>query len=219
MTVEPWILVGGVLAVIAAGALVQRALDRKRREAYTEYCLIRGYSYEPQRPGGEQRFRDAFEPFQKGNTKSWRNAITGTKNHAPFTAFEYVWHTGAGRNRHKHVVSGVVWERDGTPFPTFSLLPEGWFSRLGDFFAKRDIDFLDSPEFSAAYQLKGPDEDAIRRLFTPEIRHFFAATPQQKVTGGGSFLIWWSASALPKAERLDEWLEQGDHVRRRFFAT
>lgn len=217
--IEPWILIGAGLAVTGAAVLFQRARERKRRESYAEYSIIRGYTYEPQRAEGERRFQDAFEVFKQGNKESWRNTITGTKNQAPFTAFEYVWHTGAGKSRHRHVVSGLIWERDHVSLPPFTLAPEGWFSRLGDWFKKRDIDFVESPDFSRVYQLKGIDEQAVRKLFTPEVRRFFEVTPDQKVNGGGRFLVWWSDKPLPTAERLDEWLEQGDHVRRRFFTA
>ena len=217
--IEPWILVGGGVAIMGAVAWVHRARQRKRREAYAEYSLIRGYTYEPQRAEGERRFREAFEVFQKGRDDSWRNTITGTKNGAPFTAFEYVWHTGSGKSRRTHIVSGLIWERDDVSFPKFTLAPEGWFSRLGDWFSKRDIDFIESPEFSRTYQLKAADEQAVRRLFTADVRRFFEATPNQKVNGGSRFLFWWFETALPPAERLDEWLEQGDHVRRRFFTS
>jgi carbonic anhydrase len=111
----------------------------------------------------------------------------------------------------------MIWERDDISLPKFTLAPEGWVSRLGDWFRKRDIDFVESPDFSRVYQLKGADEQAVRALFTPELRRFFEATPNQKVNGGGSFLFWWFDEKLPSVERLDEWLEQGDHVRRRFF--
>lgn len=216
--IEPWILVAGGLATAgAAAAWFQRARERKRRDAYAEYSLIRGYTYEPRRAQGERRFREAFEVFQQGGNDSWRNTISGTKNRAPFTAFEYVWHTGSGKSRHTHIVSGLVWERDDVSLPRFTLAPEGWFSRLGDWFRKRDIDFIDSPEFSRTYQLKGADEQAVRQLFTSELRRFFEATPNQKVNGSGRFLFWWFDRRLPPAEGLDEWLEQGDHVRRRFF--
>jgi hypothetical protein len=201
--IEPWILVGGGIAVVGVAAWFQRARERKRREAYSEYSLVRGYTYEPQRAEGERRFRDAFGIFQQGHGKSWRNTISGTKN----------------RSRHTHRVSGIVWERDDFAFPRFTLAPEGWFSKLGDLFTKRDIDFVDSPEFSRTYQLKGADDQAVRQLFTPEVRRFFEATPDQKVNGGGRFLFWWFDKALPPADRLDEWLEQGDHVRRRFFPS
>ena len=217
--IEPWILVGGGLAVVGAAAWFQRARERKRRDAYAEYSLIRGYTYEPRRADGERRFRDAFDVFKQGGGDSWRNTITGTKHRAPFTAFEYVWHTGSGKSRHRHTVSGLIWERDDVSLPSFALAPEGWFSRLGDVFSKRDIDFVDSPDFSRVYQLKAADEQAVRQLFTPELRRFFEATPNQKVNGSGRFLFWWSDRRLPSPEDLDEWLEQGDHVRRRFFPS
>src|SRR5688572_33382615 len=119
--IEPWMVVGGgFAAVVGAAVWLQRMRDRKRREAYAEFSLIRGYMYEPQRAEGARRFREAFEVFQQGGD-SWRNTITGTKNRAPFTAFEYVWHTGSGKSRHKHVVSGLVWERDDVSLPRFTL--------------------------------------------------------------------------------------------------
>ena len=217
--IEPWILVGGGLAVAGGAVWFQRARERKRRDAYAEYSLVRGYTYEPQRADGAHRFRDVFDVFKQGGNDSWRNTITGTKNRARFTAFEYVWHTGAGKSRHTHVVSGLIWESDAVSLPRFTLAPEGWFSRLGDWFTKRDIDFIESPEFSRSYQLKGLDEQAVRQLFTAEVRRFFEVTPNQKVDGSGRLLFWWSDKALPAADGLDEWLEQGDHVRRRFFPS
>ena len=213
----PWIVMGGVAALLGAGALIARAYERKRRAAYEEYSLTRGFRFEPERPEGERRFRDVFEPFNQGRRRRWGYTISGLKNRAPFTAFEYTWVTGSGKNSSTHRMGGVVWEREAPPLPQFTLSPEGWFTRLGQMFGMQDIDFEESPEFSRAYRLKGPDETGIRSLFTPEIRQFFGATPGQHVAGGGRFLLWWRNMRLPTADQLDEWLEQGDHVRRRFF--
>ena len=78
---------------------------------------------------------------------------------------------------------------------------------------------IDSPLFLLPGATSSLLEQAVRKLFTPEVRRFFEVTPDQKVNGGGRFLVWWSDKPLPTAERLDEWLEQGDHVRRRFFTA
>jgi len=218
MTIDlPWIVIGSVAAVLGAGALIARALERKRRAAYEEYSLTRGFRFEPERPEGEWRFRDFFQPFTLGRSRTWGYTITGTKNRAPFTAFEYKWVTGGGKSSATHFIGGVVWERVQASLPMFAMSPEGWFTRLGEMFGMQDIDFPESPEFSRGYRLKGPDDAGIRSLFTPEIRQFFAATPDQYVAGGGRFLFWWRNMRLPNADQLDEWLEQGDHVRRRFF--
>jgi hypothetical protein len=220
MSVPPQVwLVVGVAAVAGVGALITYVAERKRREAYTEYCLVRGFKYEPQHAQGERRFQDVFPAFKKGDGESWRHTITGEKNNAPFTAFEYVWSEGGGKSRHREYRCGVIWESDDVSFPKFALEPEGWMSKVGQMFGQQDIDFVESPEFSNTYRLSGPDESGVRALFTPEIRQFFTATPEQRVIGGGRFLIWWFAAKLPSAAALDEWLERGDQLRRRFIKT
>ena len=213
----PWVFFGGLAVLFGGMALLTRARNRKRREAYTEYSLIRGFSFEDNRPEGERRYGDTFEPFTAGHSHKWGFTICGTKNQAPFTAFEYRWTTGGGKSSHTHWIGGIVWEQDKGSFPKFALSPEGWFSRLGQLFGMQDIDFVDSPEFSRMYRLKGPNEPLIRQLFTPEIRRFFEATPNQLVAGGDRFLFWFRNGLIPPVAELDEWLEQGDQVRRRFF--
>lgn len=191
-------------------------MERKRRAAYEEFSLVRGFRFDAERPEEERRLQDAFDLFNQGRRRTWGYTITGTKNRVPFTAFEYGWVTGGGKSSTHHRICAVVWEKETAAFPRFHLSPEGWFARLGDLFGMQDIDFDDSPEFSRAYRLKGPDEGQVRALLTQEIRQFFAATPDQKVAGSGRFLIWWQDGRLPPVDRLDEWLEQADHVRRRF---
>jgi hypothetical protein len=133
MMIEPqFLIIGGVAAVVGVLALVSLAQQRRRRAAYEEFSLVRG--------------------FNEGRRRTWGYTISGTKNQTPFIAFEYQWVTGSGKN-------------------------------------------------------------------TPEIRRFFEASPDHHVAGGGRFLFWWRGRQLPSAGELDEWLEQGDHVRRRFFKS
>jgi hypothetical protein len=42
-------------------------------------------------------------------------------------------------------------------------------------FGSQDIDFVEDPAFSSAYVLQGESEEAIRHLFTPERRTWFAS--------------------------------------------
>jgi hypothetical protein len=212
----PWLIGGGVVAIVGAAIAVARRLEQKRRAALEEFSLVRGFRFEAERPDAEQALQQAFEPFNQGRSRTWGCTITGQKNRVPFTAFEYSWVTGSGKHSSRHHIAVVLWERDGADFPKFMLSPEGWFTRLGDLFGMQDIDFVESPDFSRAYRLKGPDEARIRALFSPDIRQFFEATPDQQVAGSGRFLFWWNGGRLPPTEQLDEWLEQGDHVRRRF---
>lgn len=218
MTIDPqWLIFGGI-AVLAGGlTLLHRAKEKKRRAAYEEFCLVRGFTFEAERPDGARRFTGVLEVLEQGRNRRWGYTVSGTKNQMPFTAFEYRWVTGGGKSSSTHHLAGIMWEDTGASFPKFTLSPEGWFSRLGEMFGMQDIDFADSPDFSKAYRLKGPNEPLIRELFTSEIRRFFEATPRQNVAAGGHFLLWWAEQRLPAAEALDEWLELGDQVRRRFF--
>lgn len=214
-----WLFFGGFAAMAGIMAVMSGVRNRKRRNAYTEYALTRGYGFEHERPNGEQRFADVFDPFTQGHGRKWGYTIAGTKNHFPFTAFEYRWTTGGGKSSQTHRIGAMVWQDERAALPKFVLSPEGFWSRVGQFLGMQDIDFPESPEFSKLYRLKGPDEPAIRQLFNAEIRRFFEATPNQHVAGGGRSLFWYRHGLLPDTEQFDEWLEQGDHVRRRFFAT
>jgi len=213
----PVLMMSAVIALLGIGTLVAQALERKRRAAYEEYSLIRGFRFEAERPDAERGYRSVFDPFTQGRRHQWGCTISGTRNGMLFTAFEYRWVTGGGKNSSRHVLSAILWEQEGAQFPKFAIGPEGWFSRLAQRFGMQDIDFPDSIEFSQAYRLHGADEPGIRALFTPEKRQFFAATPDQNVAGGGKSLFWWRSGRLPKPEEFDEWLERGDQVRRRFF--
>jgi hypothetical protein len=217
MTVElPWLIMGGVAAALGGLALVNRARDRKRRAAFAEYSVVRGFTFEAQRADWERRYANVLDVFSQGRRRTWGNTISGTKNNLPFTAFEYRWVTGGGKHSQTHHIGGVVWELNGAVIPKFSLTPEGWLSRISHVFGLQDIDFDDSADFSKQYQLQGPDEAAIRKLFTPELRRFFESTPQQQVAGGGPWLLWYRHGRLPSTDELDEFIELGDQVRRRF---
>ncbi len=65
MMIDPWYILLGAIIVFSTTTLLRlRSRERQRREAYAEYCLIRGFRYEPQQAEGELRFRDVFEEFR-----------------------------------------------------------------------------------------------------------------------------------------------------------
>ncbi len=212
-----WVLLGGGAALVGGLVALVRARERRRREGLQEFCLIRGFRFEDGRPGAERAYADVIGVFDSGRSRKWGYTLAGTRNGAPFTAFEYEWVTGGGKDRHTHHLRAILWEDEGAAFPRFALTPEGFFSRVGQLFGMQDIDFADAPEFSRAYRLRGDDEAAIRAFFTPELRAFFAAIPHQRLSGRGRSLFWWQSGRLPAVEALDEWLDEGDRVRRRFF--
>ena len=216
------ILAFAVVPVAIIGAVV--IAQRRRREALQEFSEQRGYRFERNRPGGEIDLAEAFPIFRKGHAHDWGCTISGQIGGTPFTAFDYVYITGSGKNSHRNSLAMMLWETAGVNLPRFSLGPEGFWRRLAQRLGAQDFDFEGDEEFSRAYELQGDDETAVRALFTPARRAYLvAAGPDGKaarhhLAGAGSRLLWWRSGRLPKPDVLDQFLADGDRVRRMFMA-
>ena len=214
-----------VAALVVAGGTIAAVLywERRRRAALQEYCLIRGYRFERERPGAEAPLAGAFRIFTHGHRRRWGATIAGQVGGRAFTAFEYTYVTGGGKNSNRHRFTAMLWESPDAQLPRFSLVPEGFFRRVAQRFGAQDFDFDEDAEFSRAYQLQGDDERAVRALFTPARRAFLMAespdgrrAPGHHLAGDGSRLLWWRDGRLPSADALDLLIADGDRLRRLF---
>jgi len=173
--------------VLVAGAIpLFLYLEKRRREAYEEFCLMRGFT------------------------------IGGRWNGRAFTAFEYRYTTGGGKSSHTESFSVMQWDGDDVALPRFCCTPEGFWDRLAQRFGRQDFDFPEDPAFSDAYQLQGDDEAAVRGAFTAEVRRHLLANPRQHVAGAGHELFWWRPGRLPKPDDLDALFAEADGIRRLF---
>ncbi len=217
------------VAVIALGIAIPLGIigayvlaERRRREALQQYSEQRGYRFEKERPGAEDALVDVFPIFQKGHGHDWGCTITGQVGGTPFTAFDYTYVTGGGKNSQRHRLAMMMWEVLEVNLPRFSLGPEGFWRRIAQRFGAQDFDFEGDEEFSKGYELQGDDEPAVRALFTPMRRaYLIAAGPDGKVqrhhlAGAGTRLLWWLDKRLPKPDDLDQFIADGDRVRRLF---
>jgi len=59
-----------------------------------------------------------------------------------------------------------------TLVPDFALEPEGLLTKFSELAGSKDIDFVDHPEFSKKYYLRGDNEAAIREFFNEHILQF-----------------------------------------------
>jgi hypothetical protein len=204
----------GAVAVIGGGVvLANRMITRRRTRAYETLCMERGWQFDTERPGEEARHTAACRVFAEGHSHRWTFTIAGKTGGAPFTAFEYRWITGSGKNAQRHRISGLLWTLEHS-IPQFFLTPERLWDRIAAHFGGQDIDFDESPGFSRAYRLRGADEAAVRALFTPTRRQRFEQFPDQRVSGAGSELVWWQNGALPAPDAIDDFLMRGERIRR-----
>ena len=208
----PLVFLGVALTVVAAIALANRITTNRRRKAYETFCFERGYRFEPERPGEEARHVATCPVFSEGHRRTWGFTIVGTSGGTPFTAFEYKWTTGSGKNSHTHRIGGLLWTTERA-LSQFLVTPEGLWARLAAYFGGQDIDFAESPEFSRAYRLRGSDEAAVRALFTPARRQVFELVRGQHAAGAGRELMWWRDGALPSPDQFDTFIMEGERIR------
>ena len=211
-------------AAVALGAVAAVYFtDRRRRAELEEYCLVRGYRFERERPGAEVPLASAFGAFAQGRRRHWGATIAGQAGGRPFTVFEYTYVTGGGHGSHRHRLTVMLWESPEAQLPRFRLGPESFFHRVAQRFGTQDFDFEEDAEFSRTYQLQGDDERAVRALFTPARRGLLMAespdgrkAPRHHLAGSGTQLVWWRTGALPKPDDLDQLIADGDRLRRAF---
>jgi hypothetical protein len=216
------VFVALAIAILGAAYGIQTAYERRRRAALQQYCDERGYRFEPKRPDAEEALADEFPIFNTGYSRRWSYTITGAYGGQPFTACEYSYVTGGGKSSHRHVLGMMLWETPGANLPRFMLGPENFFDRLAQRFGKQDFDFEGDEEFSRGYQLQGDDETAVKALFTASRRAYLsAAGPDGRIerhhlAGAGNRLLWWRTGRLPVPDEMDQFIADGDRVRRLF---
>lgn len=214
------IAVAVAIPVGIVGALA--VADKRRREALQQYGEQRGYQFERKRRGAEQALAEEFPIFRRGHRRSWGCTITGQVGGEPFTAFEYVFVTGGGHNSHRHPLAMMLWEAPEVSLPRFSCVPEGFWNRLAQRFGKQDFDFEGDEEFSRGYELQGDDEAGVRALFTAARRAYLSAArpdgrmERHHLAGAGNRLLWWRTGRLPVPDEMDQFIADGDRIRRLF---
>jgi hypothetical protein len=212
-----------VAVAIPAGIVGAFVLaGKRRREALQQYSEQRGYQFERKRSGAEQALAEAFPIFRRGHGRSWGCTITGQVGGKPFTVFEYVYVTGGGNSSHRHPLAMMLWQAPDVSLPRFSCVPEGFWNRLAQRFGKQDFYFDGDEEFSRGYELQGDDEAGVRALFTVARRAYLnAARPDGRnerhhLAGAGNRLLWWRTGRLPVPDEMDQFIADGDRIRRLF---
>jgi hypothetical protein len=92
--------------------------------------------------------------------------------------------------------------------PPFVLSPENAFHKLGGWLGYHDIDFPESPEFSAKYLLRSKEaEDRVRMLFHPGLRLYFEQRPPITVEGLNEEMLIYKRNRRVKPDDLRLWVE------------
>lgn len=212
-----WLVMLGVTAAIAVAVGLGVLLDARRVQAYRRYCRERGFRFASLGEGEEKRHLATCPLFDLGFDRMWGLTVIGVHDHLPFTAFQYEWSTqhifGTGSKTHR--IACVLWTLP-RELPSFVLTPQGLWKWLAIPLAGPRIPFDPFEKFARRYWLQGVDENAVRKLFGPDIRGFLAMHPNQCVSGAGRELMWWRPGRFPGPPALEAFLADGERIRRLF---
>ena len=124
--------------------------------------------------------------------------------------FDYHYVIGGG-NSTKFVKQTIFYlHSEELNLPKFFMKPEHFFHKIGDFLGThKDIDFVEYPEFSKQYYLKGERENEVRSAFNDDILHFFAVEKNWSLEGLNSTLIFYRKDKRQKPEIIRDFYKKG----------
>jgi hypothetical protein len=213
-----WLTFGGVFVALGIAWIVYSIIDEQKLKVYRAYCHTRGFRLRTTARTLEEEHHAAAWPLVALNLDgTWEVTISGTYNRVPFEAFEYQWQaqTLLARTTSTRRICGIIWTLD-SELPHFVLTHEGLWKWLAMPVGPARITFDLSERFARTCWLQGNDHAAVRALFTPDVRRFFATHPDQHIAAAERELMWWRKGRLPRPGALDALLASGDAARALF---
>jgi hypothetical protein len=188
----PLTILGAVLAAVLALAYLNHRWEQQRTEALRNVADELGFEFHP---GGDpilEGWLAKFHLFSQGHSRKLTNVLRGRTRDLDAAVFDYKYTVGSGKNARTFRTSVVCFRSDDLDLPEFALRPEDFWQRIGvKVFGYQDINFDSHPVFSRAFLLRGPDEAAVRELFTDTVLSHFETQPGVSVEGAGTTLLFY----------------------------
>jgi hypothetical protein len=197
----PLFFIAIVAFFIAASAWFSHQKSKKRTAALQLQADQMGLQFDPVAIGVRDRLME-LNLMTVGRAQRVKNLISGDAGDVKISIFDYQYTTGSGKNSRTHIQTVVALESVGIGAPAFSMRQQNaWLDRIGKFFGGQDIDFEQHPKFSEMFVLKGPNEDAIRKFFTPKLIQYFETKFGHCVEGAyGKMILYKSGAKTPPQE-------------------
>lgn len=206
------IIFGGFAALIAAFTVISAKVEKRRREALRATAAQLGLEFAETDQTGLQSGFSGFSLFRHGSSRRIRNIVYGRVEGVEVILFDYSYTTGSGKNRHTSHQTVGFFQSDTLGLPEFVARPEGMFDKIGQVFGYQDIDLPMHPEFSRKFILRGANEAAIRRAFTPGVARFFEENAGLSIEAKTDRFILYRSGTPLKPEQWAEWMRTGLNV-------
>jgi hypothetical protein len=217
MIALPWIILAGSAAVGSGGLVWIITKDQRRRLALAATAQRLGLRFQADAPSLDAPEYRNLHIFTQGRERTYRNILVGKPDeNAGVIICDYNYKTGDGRETRTCRQTVALLTCPKEDLPRFELRPTAGFDRIDPVFGYHDIDFKDSASFSNRYLLRGPDEAAVRALFSQDLRRFFESHPDWCVDGRGPWLAIYRHDRLTPPKELPAFLEEAKLLLRAF---
>jgi hypothetical protein len=204
------LLVGFLVLLVACPLTILYLLQKQRRQAFEQAARDLGFTFSPVGDGGIVSQFGRFQLFSRGSNRAVRNLLEGQAHGCEVKIFDY--DTEGADNPESRSQTVLCFRSPDLDLPTFSLRPKNTLHKIAAWFGYREVTFSGHPHFRQNYLLRGPDEDAIRRLFDEGLVAFFDDYPGVSTEGGGPLFVFYRASERVDPSRIRAFLEEGCRV-------
>jgi len=193
-----------------------KGTDREKREQkmkqlahYLEAQFLGDHSY------GDLQLLMDFSLYKKGKRHQIMNQIKKFDNDTYFSIFDFQYKK-KGKSARTVLQTAFFINSKVLGLPHFLMKPESIFNRIGHRLGAQDIDFEEHPKFSKKYQLKGDDEEYIRRAYNDKVLRLFTAENGWTLEGINYYLLLYKKGKLMSIEEIGKLIEMGVYLLRAF---
>jgi hypothetical protein len=203
-----------ILFALLGGAVfsIQWWLRQKRQRALAEVAQRLSLDFVPE--GWQPR---APEPqsrhFTHKTYETFRNTMSGERSGLMANFFDHIIE---GKSGHADTIASFT---QSIFLSEFVLAQKGILSDVGNSLLHRKIDFDSDPVFSERFSLAGSDENAIRELFTPDMREFLETIePEWRIEGSGHTLFIFQSGYVVKPDEYGDFVDETTDMAKTFFS-
>jgi hypothetical protein len=214
-----WVVIIGLVLFFVGLVAFMFYRDRKRSDKIQAVATRLGFTFRRKPTDADKALIVGCHIANSGHGHITSNVLEAAQSdELKMTLFDHVYTIGYGKSSQQYNQTVTRMQSPVLNLPSFVLFPESFFSKIGKLFGGTDINFPEAPQFSKKYILRGPDEAAIRALFTPAVLQFFEGQERPlTIDAAGDTLFAHRTSRRAKPEELEAYVAEGKQILAKFF--
>ncbi|MEO6189950.1 MAG: hypothetical protein ABIO44_05885 [Saprospiraceae bacterium] len=177
--------------------------SRQSREAeMREFAFANKKKFEITDSRGIVSQLSEFKLFKKGSHRNLRCIIFDNELLESNYLFDYEYKISNGKSTRRNIQTSKFFDSKLLALPQFFMRPEGFFTKLSEWFGIMDIDFLEDLQFSSNFLLSGEYESIIRLYFDEDVRKLINNNKGFYMEGMNYYLIIYIHKKVLKGQEL-----------------